>query len=308
MNAVRVFYPDCVFVFMKKSIIARHTVPFQETPIRISDYLKGIFPQVPSRKQAKKVLKAGLVSVNGETATTASFLKGGEQIELSEAENPVGKPIVDLPIEVLFEDDFLAVVHKPAGLLVHGNKKFTLVNALPSVLRPSKEEDALPRPLPIHRLDYPTSGALIVAKTRQTILELGVMLEARKIRKEYLAVAIGRMTSEKETLSDFIEGKEAITHYEIMQSVVSDRFGALNLLKIQLETGRKHQIRIHLSSIGHPILGDKTYGIENKILKGNGLYLHAHRLVFQHPISGKPLEVKVSVPKKFLRIFPEQPK
>lgn len=206
------------------------------------------------------------------------------------------------PLQVLFEDDHLAVIHKPAGIIVSGNKWKTIARALPDNLRPSQQPDAC-APQPAHRLDFPTTGALLIGKTTSCIRTLNQMFEAKEIHKTYLAIAIGKMKPEG-NIHTPIDDKPSETDYRVIQSSHSERFGALNLVKLYPRTGRRHQLRQHLASIGHPILGDKEYGIESLILNGKGLYLHAHRLEFVHPFTKEQLNIEDELPKKFKKIFP----
>lgn len=281
-----------------------HQVPTLLSPTRLSDYLIGIFPVVPSRKGIKKAIKKGWVVVDEEPGTTGRYLKGGEMITLRLPEPPASEKLPNISLNVIFEDDYLAVVEKPAGLLVSGNKWMTLTNALPGNLRPSSLTDALAHPQPVHRLDYPTSGLLIIGKTATALTELGAMLADRKIEKTYLAVCIGELP-ERGTINLPIEGKKAISHFEQLSRLNSKRFTYLNLVRLQLETGRRHQLRIHLASLSCPILGDATYGLPELILKGKGLYLQAQSLSFIHPKSFQQLSYSVEPPTKFSRLFPD---
>ncbi|MEN0051398.1 MAG: RluA family pseudouridine synthase [Bacteroidota bacterium] len=279
-----------------------HIVPTLENPIRLSDYLKGVFKTLPSRKGMKKAIQKGLVKVDSEVATTALFIQGGEEIVLYESSSEAKKPILELKLKVLYEDDYLAVVNKPAGILVNGNSFHTIENALPFNLTPSSQTDAFLRPQAIHRLDYPTSGVLMIGKTHQTVSALNQAFEKQKIAKTYYAVAIGEM-KKAGIIERLVDGKVAYSKYIVQQSVPSEKYGFLNLLKLFPKTGRRHQLRQHLASIGHPILGDKTYGKEGLISYGNGLYLHAFSIGFEHPIDGKWMVVEMELPRKFGRIF-----
>lgn len=206
-----------------------------------------------------------------------------------------------LKLEVLFEDDYLAVIYKPAGITVSGNKFVTIANALTQNLQKSNQPDAI-KPQPIHRLDYPTSGLLLVGKTSAAILKLGKLFENREVNKTYFAITIGNMKREG-IIDTNIENKKALTKYKVLKSVVSKRFQYLNLVALSPKTGRKHQLRKHLSSIGNPILGDQEYYIKNYILKGKGMYLQASILTFVHPFTKESMTIKKELPKKFRKIF-----
>lgn len=252
----------------------------------------------------KKAIDKGLVSVNGIVAGTGNFLNGGETIILSYEKNKNDKPAIQLPLEVCFETDHLAIINKPPGIVVSGNKKKTIANALAHNLTKSKASDALSRPKPVHRLDFPTSGLLLIAKTHTAVVALNKLFEERKIKKTYQAITYGEMPANG-TINTDVAGKDAFTEYKILQTVLSKRFGCLNLVELFPKTGRKHQLRIHLSSIGTPILGDKNYSKEGLLLKGKGLFLHASTLEFSDPVTDELISVTTALPKKFRKIFPE---
>ncbi|QLE03088.1 RluA family pseudouridine synthase [Galbibacter sp. BG1] len=278
-----------------------HIATFQNKPIRLQEYGVGIFETTPTKSALKKALKKQLIKVNGKLATTATYISGGEEIVLHVPEVVQPSKKLIFPLEVLYEDDYLSVVYKPAGIAVSGNRFKTIANALSQNLKLSTERDAT-RPQPVHRLDYPTTGVLLVGKTNGCIRALNELFELKKIKKTYYAVTTGKMKPVGD-IRFSIDGKESYSQYEVVQTVPSDRFGTLNLVKLIPKTGRKHQLRKHLSSIGNPILGDQQYGIEDLILKGKGLYLHACSLKFEHPFTGKEICLSSDLPKKFTRIF-----
>lgn len=284
------------------STIESHLVPKLENQKRLSDYAVGIFNTITTRKGIKKAIKNGLVTINGQQGFTADFITGGELIELFRADESTNKPIIDIPIEVIYEDDFLAIVNKPSGILVSGNKKWTVENALLPHLTKSTQKDALQRPEPIHRLDYPTSGALLIGKTAKSVVVLNKLFESREIEKTYLAVSIGKMEING-TINLPIDDKNSTSLYTVLETIDSPKYGCFNLVKLTPETGRRHQLRKHLASIGNPILGDILYGTEGLILKGKGLYLHAYSLQFNHPFTKEEIVVKVPAPKKFKKLF-----
>lgn len=250
----------------------------------------------------KKAIAKGLVKLNGKTANTGDFVKDGDLIELFEDTDRT-KPEIELNLEVLFEDDHLAIITKPAGIEVSGNKRWTVGNALASNLKLSTETDALKYPEPIHRLDYPTSGALLIGKTSKAVIALNKLFEEHQIEKVYHAICIGKMDAAGTIESD-IDGKSSRSDFQVLQTVPSERFESLNLVELKPHTGRRHQLRKHLASIGNPILGDKQYGVEGLILKGKGLYLHSSSLSFVHPATKENLTVKSVLPRKFGKIFP----
>jgi 23S rRNA pseudouridine1911/1915/1917 synthase len=282
--------------------IESHRVPIVSERVRLSDYIPGIFTSLASRKASKKAIKNGLVTINGSIGFTGDYLNGEEILDLYQSPIQNKKPSIDLKLNVLFEDDYLAIVYKPAGIVVSGNKKFTLENALGTNLKKSLQKDALQRPEPVHRLDYPTSGALLIAKTAAVLIDLNQMFEAKTIKKVYTAVTMG-LQSKAGTIETDIDAKLSKTIYTLLQTMPSQKYGALNLMELEPCTGRKHQLRKHMASIGNPIFGDLLYGIEGENGKGNGLYLHAFSIQFQHPIMRTEVSVHAPLPKKFEQLF-----
>ena len=193
------------------------------------------------------------------------------------------------------------MIHKPAGILVSGNSFKTIVNALVQNIKASKLPDAT-KPQPVHRLDYATTGILLVGKTSSSIRALNKMFENKEVKKTYYAVTIGEMNAQGKITSE-VDGKKSQSNYTLCESVPSVKFGILNLVHLEPQTGRRHQLREHLLHIGNPILGDKEYGIENLILNGKGLYLHAYSLNFIHPFTNKEVHLKDEFPQKFRKIF-----
>lgn len=282
-------------------LIETHVVKKLEESIRFQEYSVGVFNTIPTKSGIKKAIKKGLIFINGNLATTSKYICGGEKIELFQSENSTTFERLKLDLEVLFEDDYLAIIYKPAGILVSGNKFVTIANGLTQNLKKSKLVDAV-KPQPIHRLDYPTSGILLVGKTSTSITQLGKLFKNKQIQKAYYAITIGKMNV-KGNINFLVDKKKAHTDYELIKSVKSERFEYLNLVKLFPKTGRKHQLRKHLLAIGNPILGDKEYFLEDKILTGKGLYLYAATLDFVHPFSKEKISISKELPKKFKKIF-----
>lgn len=278
-----------------------HIAPNQEKSIRFQEYAVGIFNTIPTKSGIKKAIKKELIFIDRIVATTSKYISGGEKIELFESENSSTFERLKLNLEVLFEDDYLAIIYKPAGILVSGNKFVTIANALTQNLKKSNQIDAV-KPQPVHRLDYATSGVLLVGKTSSSIQKLGELFLNKEIQKTYFAITIGNMNKFGE-INFSIDDKEAFTKYEVLQTVKSERFAFLNLVKLSPKTGRKHQLRKHLLAIGNPILGDKEHYIDGKILNGKGLYLHASSLEFTHPFTEKNILIDKELPKKFKKNF-----
>ena len=193
------------------------------------------------------------------------------------------------------------MIHKPAGILVSGNSFKTIANALAQNIKGSNLPDAT-TPQPVHRLDYATTGILLVGKTSSSIRALNKMFENNEVKKTYYAVTIGEMNYRGKITSE-VDGKKSQSNYTLCESVPSEKFGKLNLVQLEPQTGRRHQLRKHLSNIGNPILGDKEYGNENLILNGKGLYLHAYSLSFIHPFTNKQVYLKDEFPQRFKKIF-----
>lgn len=280
-----------------------HVVPKLEKEVRLSDYAIGIFSSIQSRKGIKKAIEKKLVQVDGQTGYTFTYLKGGEKLDLLKPKMKK-RPNINLDLEVLWEDEFLAIINKPAGIVVSGNMKRTIENGLRKSLSPSHLEDALDYPEPIHRLDFPTSGALLIGKTKSAVVALNKLFENKAIKKTYLAITQGASKT-RGTIKTDIKTKHALTKWKRLQTIESTKFDALNLIEVYPETGRRHQIRIHLAERKTPILGDAQYGIEGKILKSKGLFLHAKSLEFIHPFTNKKLNVVAPTPNKFKKIFAE---
>jgi len=269
--------------------------------LRLQEYGVGIFDAYPTKSALKKALKKNYITVNGIVATSATYINGGESITLTVPENTTSIKRFNLKLQLLFEDDYLAVIHKPAGILVSGNHFRTITNALVHNLQRSSSPDAT-KPQPVHRLDFATTGVLLVGKTNGAIRALNKQFENKEIEKTYFAVTIGKMNRKGTLISD-IDNKPSKSIYKVEKTVLSKRFGQLNLVKLRPFTGRRHQLRIHLSEIGNPILGDKDYGIEPLILNGKGMYLHACSLKFRHPFLNEAVEIRSELPKKFNKLF-----
>ncbi|MDP5061977.1 MAG: RluA family pseudouridine synthase, partial [Maribacter sp.] len=262
----------------------------------------GVFQQISTKSALKKALKKNLLSVDGKIASTATLIVGGELIEYQSIKNKCNNRLV-LNLEVVYEDEYLAVINKQAGILVSGNGFKTVANALAQNLKMSSAEDAV-SPQPCHRLDYATTGLLLVGKTSTSITKLNRLFERKEIEKIFFAITLGAM-KEAGHIDLPIDDKPASSSYQVLKSVVSERFSFLNLVKLSPHTGRRHQLRKHLLSIGNPILGDATYFLEELQLKGKGLYLHAISLRFQHPTTNEEMHVLSHLPKKFKKLFPD---
>ena len=279
-------------------VLEKHLVKQLNTRARISDYAIHVFSRIQSKSALKKALKSGLIAVDSVVVGSDFWIQEGMTIQLLE-EDKAPMRVYHLKMDVVFEDHFIAVLHKPSGLPTSGNLFRTVENALLHNITKSPEKDALLQPRVVHRLDAPTSGLIIVAKTIAARIELGRQFEHKCISKEYYALVIGCPTPAHGLLNSPIENKPSESHYTVVRSVESLKNQQLSLVKLSPKTGRTHQLRIHLSQAGHPILGDQLYGIEGLILKHKGLFLHAYRLDFKHPITSESLSFELDIPYKF---------
>lgn len=283
--------------------ILKHIVPVGKEQIRLQEYGVGIFQRIASKSALKKAIKKNLVFVNGCVASTATIINAGEIITYHHPQQENKDNRLKLSLEVIFEDNFLAIINKPAGILVSGNTFKSITNALEQNLTRSTALDAV-KPQPAHRLDYPTTGVVLIAKTGCTLVALNKLFEKKQIYKTYFAVTIGPMNS-KGLIEVPVDDRVAVSAYVLLKTIPSERFGCLNLVQLHPRTGRRHQLRKHLFSIGNPILGDATYFLDGLLLKGKGMYLHAQSLQFTHPISQAQMEIHATLPKRFKKLFPE---
>jgi 23S rRNA pseudouridine1911/1915/1917 synthase len=266
-----------------------------------------------SRALVADAVKRGDVRINGVPGKASHPLEEGDLLEFDIRPRP---PLVatpeDIEIPIVYEDEDLVVIDKPAGMVTHpahGATRGTLVNALLAHLGSDLPGDAL-RPGLVHRLDRDTSGLLVVAKNDATLSALGIAMQARRIKREYLGLvhglpqyqsgavegAIGRDPNNRLKFAITSQGKPAVTHYE-----VRERFGKHAELVFRLETGRTHQIRVHMAAMGHPIVNDPVYGHPEARFALPGQALHAWRLVFVHPRTGVTLEFEVDAPDDYAR-------
>ncbi len=286
---------------MSEIVRERHTVSKEFVGMRFQEYAAAVVETIPTRAGVKKAIKRGELRIDGIAAETGRYMQSGMVIELYEGELPASKRFeVDLPI--LFEDEFLAVVIKPAGIPVSGNRFKTVQNGLSGVISYSNEPDALPVPRPVHRLDALTTGVLVIAKTIKARIELGRLFEERKIEKEYHAIVQGE-TDKFGEMRFPISEKECFSEYEKVNQIPSLKSGTLTLLKLIPHTGRTHQLRIHCAESGFPIAGDTVHGDKNHTILHKGLFLAATKIAFTHPITNEKLTFETELPTKFTRYW-----
>ncbi len=279
--------------------IESHTVLDCENSVRLSDYACGIFESLPSRKSVKKAIKRGELLVNGRSSETGHWVKRGEV--LSVIAQAATLPVYRRKLNCVFQDQYFAVVVKPADLPVSGFQVRNLQNALAQNLEPSSEVDELRPPRPVHRLDRLTGGLIVIAKTLSSAAHLGRQFERREVEKSYVAIVSGPLKEELH-LSQPIDDREAFTAVSPVGRLKHQKHGELTLVMAYPKTGRRNQIRVHLSNAGLPVLGDKKFG---GIHAGRGLFLFSQAITFKHPKSEIRLHFELELPGKFKRYFPE---
>ena len=281
-------------------ILHRHTVPatYREAE-RIDAYLREVWEALPSRKSIQKALRRGAIIMTGKPLTSAHRVRAGEVYELWATGERPGARDYDFRHTVVYEDDYLAVLHKPAGWVVSGNQFKTVQNCLRVSLTASPLPDALDWPRPVHRLDAPTSGLLLIAKTRSAHGALGKLFAERAVKKVYHAVTAGYLP-DNGSIRLPLDGKTAHTTYTAIRRVRSLRNDWLSLAEIHLHSGRTHQIRRHFAACGYPLCGDRLYQPHAAgTFRGKGLMLAATGLAFNHPITDECVELEIPVPAKF---------
>lgn len=280
---------------------------------RIDSYLSKVCEGY-SRSAITKNIEKGLVTVNGATVSKSYKLSANDSIEMT-IEDPVELDVLpqDIPLDIVYEDDDLLVVNKPKGMVVHpaaGNYTDTLVNALMYHCKDSLSGiNGVLRPGIVHRIDKNTSGLLIVAKNDKAHNHLAAQIKEHSFTREYVTIVYGNIKDDAGTIDAPIgrhpvdrkrmcvinkNSKEAVTHYEVIE-----RFMGYTLLRCKLETGRTHQIRVHMAYIGHPVAGDDVYGPKKVIKSLGGQCLHAQKIGFIHPTTEKYIEFSSEVPQVF---------
>ena len=281
--------------------------------IRIDKALSLVFEDF-TRSHIQSVLSDGAVKVNGKTVGKSCKLSPGDEVVFTVPEPTLlsAEP-EDIPLDIVYEDSDLLVVNKPRGLVVHpapGNESGTLVNALMYHCKGSLSGiNGVIRPGIVHRIDKDTSGLLIVAKNDFSHEKLAMQIKDHSFTRQYRAVVhgnikddfgtvdapIGRSTKDRKKMCVTDKNsRHAVTHYEVL-----DRFDGFTYIKVTLETGRTHQIRVHMSYIGHPVAGDPVYGPKNGVTKLNGQCLHAGLIGFIHPRDGRYMEFESDLPDYF---------
>jgi len=293
--------------------------------LRLDQYLAQALPDI-SRARVQMLIEAGQVRVDGNPAKPKQKLHGGESIEIEGAPNPPPLHAVpeDIPLDVLHEDKYLAIINKPAGMMVHAGSgatddarnRGTLVNALLFHFAKLSDLGGDLRPGIVHRLDKQTSGIILVAKDDSTHRKLGEMFSQRQVAKTYVALVHGHLKKDDTTVTlpiarDLVrrirmttrraDGRSAVSHIHVLERLATP-YGAFTLVEVRIETGRTHQIRVHMQSLGHSVVGDHLYGAPHVIpgldpaihLERN--FLHAAHLSFSHPQTGKAMNIEAPLP------------
>lgn len=299
---------------------------------RLDQFLAGQMAEM-SRARAQQLIEQQKALVNDGVAKASLRLRGGERVTVLGATKPAPLRAIpeEIPLDIVYEDDDLAVVNKPAGMMVHAGagtsedarNRGTLVNALLHRFGQLSAVGGEVRPGIVHRLDKATSGLIVVAKNDESHRRLAAQFARRQVQKTYIALVHGWMKHDQGTISSSISrdrvrrtrmttrragGREAITHYSVEQRIAS-KYGKFSLLEVQIDTGRTHQIRVHLASLGHPVVGDALYGAPREIRAKNEAvislprnFLHAAALQLQHPRTSAMLSFSRPLPEE-LRQF-----
>lgn len=302
--------------------------------MRLDAYLAKAIPEI-SRARVQLLAENGQISVNGQKAKSSLKLKGGDQISIEGEPRPLPLKAFpeDIPLDIVYEDKDLAVINKPAGMMVHSGagatddarNRGTLVNALLGHFGKMSEIGGAERPGIVHRLDKMTSGLIIVAKNDLTHRRLAEMFAAHDLEKVYITLVQGWLRKDEFTVNmpvarDLLhrtrmttlrkDGRPAVSNVTVLGRI-DGSFGQFTLAEVQIETGRTHQIRVHMQSVGHPVVGDTLYGAAGALrdkLSGETIelernFLHAARLVFRHPITNKKLELEAPLPEELEQIL-----
>lgn len=266
-----------------------------------------------SRTMIKKLIEDGNILVNGKKQKTSYKVQNNDEIEINIPEaKEINLKAQDIPIEIIYEDNDIIVVNKPKGMVVHpavGNLDGTLVNAIMNICKDTLSGiGGEVRPGIVHRLDKDTSGLLIIAKNDNSHIKMSEQIKNREVTKIYIALVrgviaeneatidmpIARSTKDRKKMAVNRNGKKAVTHFKVLK-----RYDKYTLLQIKIDTGRTHQIRVHMAEIGHPVVGDMVYSNGKNDFGVEGQMLHSKILEFKHPITGKEMHLEAKIPEYF---------
>lgn len=266
-----------------------------------------------SRTMIKKLIEDGNILVNGKKQKTSYKVQNNDEIEINIPEaKEINLKAQDIPIEIIYEDNDIIVVNKPKGMVVHpavGNLDGTLVNAIMNICKDTLSGiGGEVRPGIVHRLDKDTSGLLIIAKNDNSHIKMSEQIKNREVTKIYIALVrgviaeneatidmpIARSTKDRKKMAVNRNGKNAVTHFKVLK-----RYDKYTLLQIKIDTGRTHQIRVHMAEIGHPVVGDMVYSNGKNDFGVEGQMLHSKILEFKHPITGKEMHLEAKIPEYF---------
>ena len=272
-----------------------------------------------SREHVQRLIKEENILVNGKKTKPAYKVQENDKISLEEEQpKEIELKAQEIPIEIIYQDDDIIVVNKPKGMVVHpgnGNPDGTLVNSLMAICKDSLSGiGGEIRPGIVHRLDKDTSGVLVVAKNDKAHINLSNQIKNHEVEKTYIALVrgivkeneatinmpIGRNKNDRKKMAVEKDGKEAITNFKVLERYPKDN---CTLLEVKIETGRTHQIRVHLSHIGYPVIGDEVYSNGKNKWGIKGQCLHAKKLKFKHPITGKEMEFEAELPDYFKEVL-----
>ena len=284
--------------------------------VRLDAYIAKMKSDI-SRTMIQKLIEEGNILVNGKSKKISYKVQIGDEIELNIPEaKEIELKAENIPVEVVYEDNDIIVVNKPKGMVVHpanGNPDGTLVNAIMAMCKDSLSGiGGEIRPGIVHRLDKDTSGLLIVAKNDKAHINMSEQIKNREVKKIYIALVrgvvseneatinmpIGRSTKDRKKMAVRKDGKEAVTHFKVLK-----RYKKYTLLEVKIDTGRTHQIRVHMAEIGHPVVGDMVYSNGKNEFGVEGQMLHAKSLDFKHPITGKQMHLEAELPEYFEKVL-----
>ena len=293
-------------------------VPAGVDQVRLDQFLSTLEEPEISRSYASKLIKDDRIQLNGKSCKASSRVKEGDEL-LIDMPEPVSLDVVaeDIPLDIVYEDEDFLIVNKPKGMVVHpaaGHYQGTLVNA---VMNHCGEElstiNGVMRPGIVHRIDKNTTGLLVVCKNDKAHKSLAEQLKEHSITRKYVAIVCGNIKEDSGTVDaplgrskkdrkkqaiDMVDGRDAVTHFRVLE-----RFSDYTLVECVLETGRTHQIRVHMASIGHPVLGDDVYGPKKCPFTLEGQCLHAKVLGFIHPSTGEYVEFDSEYPEYLKRLM-----